>query len=156
MKKPLNKNKVYLASAMDAEFRDTITKAAEILRKKFDDVYVPMENVIPNAWDYPNNEWGLMVFTEDISAIDRSDIVVFLNYGRSKITAGFPCAWEAGYAFAKDKKVIVVDVHPNEGEPFITSLMIENGRYATVNGLRQLDAYDWSWMPKSRSEYEQK
>lgn len=36
---------------MDAEFRDTITKAAEILRKKFDDVYVPMENVIP-VWDY--------------------------------------------------------------------------------------------------------
>lgn len=43
---------------MDAEFRDTITKAAEILRKKFDDGYVPMENVIPNAWDYPNNEWA--------------------------------------------------------------------------------------------------
>lgn len=42
--------------SMDAEFRDAITKAAEILRKKFDDVYVPMENVIPNAWDYPNNE----------------------------------------------------------------------------------------------------
>lgn len=36
MKKPLNKNKVYLASSMDAEFRDAITKATEILRKKFD------------------------------------------------------------------------------------------------------------------------
>lgn len=54
---------------------------------------------------------SLMVFTEDISAIDRSDNVVFLNYGCSKTTAG--CAWEAGYAFAKDKKVIVVDVHPS-------------------------------------------
>lgn len=139
---------------MDAEFRDTITKAAEILRKKFDDVYVPMENVIQNAWDYPNNEWGLMVFIEDISAIDRSDIAVFLNYGRSKTTAG--CAWEAGYAFAKDKKVIVVGIQPNGGEPFITSLMIENGRCATVKGLNQLNSHDWSLMPKSRSEYEQK
>ena len=47
----LRKEKVYLASSMSESFRDTITEAAKILRKTFEDVYVPMENVIPNAWD---------------------------------------------------------------------------------------------------------
>ena len=42
----LRKEKVYLASSMSEKFRDTIIKAAEILRKTFEDVYVPMENYI--------------------------------------------------------------------------------------------------------------
>lgn len=154
MKNQPDKNKVCLASPTDAEFRDTTTRAAGILRKKFDGVHVPMENAIPNAQDCPNNERGLMVFTEDISATGCPHIVVFPNYGCPKTTAG--CAWEAGYAFAKDKKVIVVGIRPNGGEPSITSLMIENGRYATANGLDRLGSHDWSLVPKSRSEHEQK
>ena len=70
--------KIYLASSMEPRFRETIRKAAEILRGVFADVYVPMENVVKNAWDYPNNEWGLIVFSNDIAAIDRCDYVVFL------------------------------------------------------------------------------
>lgn len=151
----LRNEKIYLASSMSKEHRMDIWKAATVLRKTFRDVYVPMEHQVQNAWDYPNNEWGLMVFEDDIAAIDRSDYVVFLNYGREKTTAG--CAWEAGYAFAKGKKVFVVDInHCKEGENFITSLMIENGRYATICGLKQLDSYDWTELPKSRSNYEQK
>ena len=138
---------------MSAEHRGDIQEAAKILRETFRDVYVPMEHTIQNAWDYPNNEWGLMVFEDDIAAIDRSDHVVFLNYGREKTTAG--CAWEAGYAFAKGKKVIVVDV-PKYPEKFITSLMIENGRYATLTTLEALKNYDWDKMPKERSLFEQK
>lgn len=145
--------KIYLASSMSAEHRGDIQEAAKILRETFRDVYVPMEHTIQNAWDYPNNEWGLMVFEDDIAAIDRSDHVVFLNYGREKTTAG--CAWEAGYAFAKGKKVIVVDV-PKYPEKFITSLMIENGRYATLTTLEALKNYDWDKMPKERSLFEQK
>ncbi len=152
MKKEKRKENVYLASSMEPCFRDSISKAAEILRKTFDDVYVPMEHTIKNAWDYPNNEWGLMVFTNDITAIDNSEIIVFLNFGRSKTTAG--CAWEAGYAFASDKKIIVVDIDNNED--FITSLMIENGRYATVRNLEGLENYDWEKMTKSRTIHEQK
>lgn len=151
--------KIYLASSMEPRFRDTIRKAAEILRGVFADVYVPMENVVKNAWDYPNNEWGLIVFSNDIAAIDRCDYVVFLNYGREKTTAG--CAWEAGYAFASEKKVFVVDIREQVKEdgdpkPFITSLMIENGRYATIDGLEGLEKYDWDAMPTTRTIHEQK
>ena len=155
--------RIYLASSMDADFRESIIGAAQILRETFRDVYVPMEHVIKNAWDYPNNEWGLMVFQNDLSAIDDCDYVVFLNYGRERTTAG--CSWEAGYAFASGKKVFVVDIpHPHLHEPdpeykvpqFITSLMIENGRYATINGLDGLRNYDWEKLKKTRTKYEQK
>lgn len=158
---------IYLASSMEPEFREKIGKAAEILRDEFREVYVPMENVVNNAWDYPNNEWGLIVFSNDIAAIDRCDYVVFLNHGRKRTTAG--CAWEAGYAFATSKKVFVVDVCEDinleaekrirEGkpyEPFVTSLMIENGRYATIEGLDGLAEYDWDSLPKTRTVFEQK
>lgn len=155
----MDTNKVYLASSMSMRFRKTIEAAAVILRKRFSDVYVPMENFVKNAWDYPNNEWGLMVFQNDINAMDRSDYVVILNYGRKNTTAG--CAWEAGYAFASGKKVFVVDVDKIAGEDsnedeFITSLMVENGRYATIRGLEGLAGYDWGSLPKTRTEFEQK
>ena len=148
----MRKEKIYLASSMEPQFRDSIREAAKVLRRTFENVFVPMEHAIVNAWDYPNNEWGLMVFENDVFAIDQSEIVVLLNYGRKNTTAG--CAWEAGYAFAAGKKVIVVDID-TDGD-FITSLMIENGRYATVVGLPGLESYDWENMPKSRSSYEQK
>lgn len=168
--KELKDIKIYLASSMDTRFRKTIKDAAEILRMTFNEVYVPMEHEVTNAWDYPNNEWGLMVFEDDLCAINRSDYVVFLNYGRENTTAG--CAWEAGYAFASGKKVFVVDVNELEltlsdtddieqiaeslNKGFITSLMVENGRYATINGLGGLREYDWVALEKTRTLYEQK
>lgn len=165
----MEKKKVYLASSMEPQFRESIKRAAEILRHIFEDVYVPMEHTITNAWDYPNNEWGLMVFEDDVQAINRSDYVVVLNYGRKNTTAG--CAWEAGYAFALGKKVFIVDVYDPKRpdiktksdetreyfkDKFITSLMIENGRYATINGLYGLECYDWKNLPRERTLYEQK
>ena len=118
--------KVYLASPFDAELRKDMNDAIDILRNKcFMEVYAPVEHSIPNAWDYPNDEWGLMVFESDINAINDADVLVLLSYGR-KQTAG--SAWEAGYAFAMGKKVIVVEMNDE-----IASLMVSNGRYATMN-----------------------
>ena len=71
-----------------------------------------------------------------------------LSHGRYS-TAG--ANWEAGYAFGIGKKVIVVEM---TSEPM--SLMVANGRYATVKGLSGLLKYDWSEMPKTRTNTEQK
>ena len=49
------------------------------------------------------------------------------------------------------KKVIVVEMNDE-----IASLMVSNGRYATVKGLKGLEDYDWSEMPKTRTDTEQK
>lgn len=140
--------KIYLASPISQERRQDMQKAKKILLDAGHELYVPLEHFIPNAWDYPNNEWGLMVFTSDINAIDWCDVLVLISYGRMG-TAG--SNWEAGYAFAKEKKVIVVEM-TNE----TMSVMVANGRYATVKGLEGLAEYDWATMPKTRTNTEQK
>lgn len=140
--------KVYLAASLSTDKRNDMYRALEILRDAGHDVYAPVEHTIPNAWDYPNNEWGLMVFTEDIQAIQNSDIVVLLSYGRLS-TAG--ANWEAGFAYGIGKTVIVVEMTSD-----IQSLMVANGRYATVRGLEGLEIYDLKALPKLGTDTEQK
>lgn len=140
--------KIYLASPLSVEKRKDMYEAIEILREQNFDVYAPVEHKIDNAWDYPNPEWGLMVFENDITAIKESDIVVMLSYGRMS-TAG--ANWEAGYAYGLGKTIILVEMTDE-----VMSLMVANGRYATVKGLDGLAKYDWSEMPKTRTNTEQK
>ena len=90
-----------------------------------------------------------MVFENDITAIQQSDIVVVLSYGRIEDTSGV--TWEAGFAFALGKKVIIVEMTDN-----VMSLMVANGRYATVKGLDGLRSYNWNDMLQLRSYTEQK
>ncbi len=119
--------KIYLASTLALDKRSDMYEAIRILRDENLDVYAPVEHVIDNAWDYPNPEWGLMVFENDITAIRESDVVVMLSYGRNS-TAG--ANWEAGYAYGLGKTIILVEM-TNE----VMSLMVANGRYATVKRL---------------------
>lgn len=122
--------------------------ATDILREAGFEVYNPSEHVISHAWDYPNTEWGLMVFQADIQAIQDCDYVVVLSYGRDS-TAG--TNWEAGYAYGLNKRIILVEM---TDKPM--SLLLANGRYATVRGLDGLKNYDWEAMPKLRTDTEQK
>ena len=140
--------KIYLSSTLNPDKRSNMKTAVEILRSKHFEVYDPSEHIIEHAWDYPNNEWGLMVFQADIQAIQECDYVVMLSYGRNS-TAG--ANWESGYAFGLGKKIVVVEM---TDEPM--SLLVANGRYATVKGLSGLHDYDWSTMPKTRTNTEQK
>lgn len=147
----MTNKKVYLAAPFgtpDSDKRKNAIIAANILRGKWFDVFCPWEYTIPHAWDYPNEEWGLMVFMNDVHAIDNSDIVVVLSYGRES-TAG--TNWEAGYAFGTGKTVIVVEMTEE-----IMSVMVANGRYATVRGLDGLRDYDFETMPHLRTDTEQK
>ena len=52
---------------------------------------------------------------------------------------------------ALGKKIIVVEM---TDEPM--SLLVANGRYATVKGLQGLTEYNWQTMPKTRTNTEQK
>ena len=140
--------KIYLASPMDEQYRKDIYQAYDILTKEGFEVYLPMAHEILNAWDYPNNEWGLMVFTNDVEAIKNANAVVLLSYGRYS-TAG--ANWEAGFAYGLGTTVIVVEMTE---EPM--SLMVANGRWATVKGLKGLEEYNWKTMPMLRTNTEQK
>lgn len=140
--------KIYLSCSLSPDKRGNMKSAVEILRTAGFEVYDPSEHQIAHAWEYPNREWGLMVFQADIQAIQESDYVVVLSYGRES-TAG--TNWEAGYAFGLGKKIILVEMTDN-----VMSLLVANGRYATVKGFDGLKDYDWDNMPKLRTKTEQK
>ena len=136
-----NSKRFYIASPFfKEENRKNVIFATELLRKMGHTVYLPLEHKILNAWDYPNYEWGRMVFENDINAINNSDIVVVLSYGRES-TAG--TNWEAGYAYGIDKPVIVVEMPRVK----LMSLMLANGRVATLKGITELKEYDFNTIP---------
>lgn len=143
--------KFYIAAPFDTEEKKLAAEAIETslyLKDLSNEVYCPWRHKIEHAWDYPNAEWGLMVFENDISAIQEADWVIVLSYGRES-TAG--TNWEAGYAFGIGKRILVVEMTDN-----IMSLMVANGRYATVKGLLGFNQYDFNKEIKSRTNTEQK
>lgn len=141
--------RIYLASPLDQQYRDNLSKAQGMLIDKGFDVYVPVVQKIEHAWEWPNNEWGLQVFRRDVDAIQNCDFVVVLNYGRQETTAG--TAWEQGFAYGIGKKILLVEMTDN-----IQSLMVANGRFATVKGFEGLDKY-WFRDPQPlRVDTEQK
>ena len=142
--------KIYLAASLSQDKRETTEQIRQILLDKGFDVYNPVDNFIHNAWDYPNHEWGLMVFTNDLTAINDSDFVVAVSYGRIDDTGG--TCWEIGYSFGIGKKVIVVDMANNTP----ISLMIANGSYSRVKGVEGIKEYDFDTLPKTRTNTEQK
>jgi len=71
--------------------------------------YDPKEHGVPNAWGMSMDEWARCIFALDVVAIDNADWVVVCDYGRNG-TAG--TAWEAGYAFGKGKKVVIIEMAP--------------------------------------------
>lgn len=144
--------KIYLATPVgdptDIGIRTNAKRAYEILTKKGYDVYAPWMMKIPHAWDYPNKDWGLMVFTVDLQHLEECDIVVVLSYGRYSTTG---TAWEQGYAYARDKKILVVEMNDS-----IQSIMIANGCNASVVGLTGLSNYDLDNFLYIKTETEQK
>lgn len=151
MNNKITNKKIYLATPVgdpNTPERKLAEEALKILEEKGMDVYAPWHLKIPNAWDYPNTEWGRLVFEGDMQALIPAEIVVVLSYGRMS-TAGVN--WEAGYAYATGKKVIVVEMTDE-----IMSIMVANGRWATVRGLQGLKEYDFERMPESRTDTEVK
>ena len=116
---------IYLAGSCASEQRSLMMKVLAFLRGRGEDVYVPFELKIPNAWDMPQEAWSNKVFENDIAAIDKANIVVLISPGRIG-SAG--TNWEQGYAYAKGKKVFVFQ-YTNQA----TSVMTYSGSTIFVN-----------------------
>ena len=144
--------KIYLAATIGKPkglYRTNAIKAKSILESLGHVVLAPWETKIPGAWEMSNIEWGKRVFDEDIKNIEAADCVVVLSYGR-KSTAG--ANWEAGYAYGRGKKVLVVEMFGLK----IMSLMVSNGANAVINGFEELKKYDFNDWPKKMTGTEQK
>lgn len=116
--------KVYLASPFFNKYeRTNMELVLKVLRASGYEVFAPYEMTIDNAWEMPNHEWGINVFTKDIEHLKECDIVVALNYGLYSDTG---TAFEIGYAWGICKEIYSVNF-----EGFTDSLMINNA----VNGM---------------------
>ena len=125
----------YLAGPVvtkDKEIKEQMSKIEEVLdnmklppinpgecdmRDDYPYVYRPGRHKVPNEWGIDIDTWGQCVFTMDVIAIDRCDWLVLADYGR-QATAG--TAWEAGYAFAKGKKILVIQMPGVEESSLMT------------------------------------
>ena len=110
---------IYLAGPLfNQTQQDRIRKVATILRNKDNEVYVPMEHTVDNAYGLPNNVWAKAVFDGLYSYCGT--------------------AWEAGYAYAKGKEIFVLC----EETAIEASLMMLNGAYCSI-GMKELEGYDF-------------
>lgn len=138
--------KIYIAGSVAPEFRMSVNELTNRLRENGYDVYAPLEHTVENAWDWPNDEWGLQIFRMDVEAINHCDIMVVLSWGRRMTTAG--TSWEQGYAYGIGKKILFVEMNNEE-----QSLMCANGRYATVKGIDNAVSYPFYDMQTQTSQF---
>lgn len=141
--------KIYVAASLSEDKRPFMYDVVKQLRTRGFEVYAPIEHVIEHAWDWPNTEWGLQVFRNDVNAIQDADFVVVLSWGRLETSSG--TTWEQGYAYGIEKKVILVEMNDS-----VQSLMVANGRFATVKGIIGLMNYNFDNPQALRTDTEQK
>lgn len=114
----VNDYKLYLAGPVvtDSETTKLIESVYQRLRCHFE-TYRPRLHKVLNEWGINIETWGQCVFTMDIVAIDNADWIVVCNFGCDHQTAG--TAWECGYAFAKGKKILVINMPGSEKDSSI-------------------------------------
>lgn len=91
------------------------------------DLYVPQEHTVEDAWNLSNSAWAWEVFKEDVRALDEAKVVYVLNFGMYSDSG---TAWEAGYAYAKGKRIVNILVNQKDN---VYSLMMINGANRLVN-----------------------
>lgn len=116
--------KIYLAGPVvtnDINIKkqmDLLENAINSMNKLYNiEVYRPGSHKVPNAWGINMQTWAQCVFTMDVIAINECDWMVVADYGRQG-TAG--TAWECGYAFAKNVKILVVQMPGVEESSLMT------------------------------------
>ena len=111
------------------------------MRDDYPEVYRPGKHKVPNAWGIDMATWGQCVFTMDVVAIDECDWMVVADYGREG-TAG--TSWEAGYAFAKGIKILVVQMPGVEESSLMTQGCAANiCKYEDFIAGVDYDGSDW-------------
>ena len=130
--------KIYLASPFFND-RETgcLERAEQILRKRGYEVFSPREHNLPDEIA-GTASWSRRTFQVDREGIEGADCIVLLYWGNYSDSG---TAWECGYAYAIGKPVLVVQL----GES--SNLMVHEGSHTNLNGVEELEAYDFETMP---------
>lgn len=114
-----------------------IEVAAQVLKEKGFNVFVPHQHKIPGGENMNNYEWSMRVRSMDMEALEQANWVVLLTFGKAGNNAGV--AWEAGYAFGLKKNLLIVKMN-NE----IESCMMFPNSHAQVWGIEGLTNFNFS------------
>ena len=132
--------KIYLSSPFfNQEEIDNMRQAQKILENRDFDVFVPMDILIQNTNE---TQWAEQMFQADKTGIDECDLVVLLYYG---LYSDSGTAWECGYAFAKNKPVVVVHCQNTQKN----NLMVVFGAAANLENIDELQTYDFENISKT-------
>ena len=116
--------------------------------------YLPQELKIENAWDYSLEDWGRLVYIEDLMKLKTADIVIFISFGKENnagavweigFAAGMNCILAASEAHSGWKNIIMIKMN-NEPE----SLMVTNS-VNTIITKDEIDTYDWKLRPWTKT-----
>lgn len=129
--------KVYIASPFfnEEEIR-ALSEVEKILKSRGFDVFSPREHEVRDG-DVGTSEWSRATFLIDRNAIDRCDLMVMLYWGNYSDSG---TAWECGYAYAKNKPVVVLHL----GET--SNLMVHEGSHTNITAICELENYDFDTM----------
>ena len=131
--------KIYIASPFFNEReREALTRAETILRLRGFEVFSPREHTVPEE-EEGTPAWSRKIFAIDRQGIDWADCLVMLYWGNFSDTG---TAWECGYAYAVGKPVLVVHLGDS------SNLMVHEGSHSNLNGVEDLQEYDFEAMPK--------
>ena len=133
---------IYLAGPFFNEEELTVIQRAEqILLERGFDIYSPRLHEDPEH-EFQSPQWSAETFRMDRDAIDESRLVVMIYHGNYSDTG---TAWECGYAYAKGKPVVAVQV----GES--SNLMVHESAIANIR-LEDLADYDFDTLEEVRYE----
>ncbi|MBQ9157518.1 MAG: nucleoside 2-deoxyribosyltransferase [Eubacterium sp.] len=133
--------KIYLASPFfNEEEIEEVSKAETILRERGYEVFSPREHEVRDE-SMGTYAWSRKTFVMDIMGIVKADCLVMLYWGNYSDTG---TAWECGFAYAKEKPVIVV--HMGES----SNLMVHEGSHTNLTGVEALKDYDFDSMSQHR------
>lgn len=99
--------KIYIAGPFfNTKERSILNTVISAIKTEFKDseLFIPMEHFIPDGENISNDEWAKAVYQMDISALERSDIVIACYLGHYSDTG---TAFEIGYATAKGIKTFL-------------------------------------------------
>ena len=131
---------IYIASPFfDDKEREALSFAEQTLRKRGFEVFSPREHEVRDE-EEGSQRWCARVFGMDREAIDACDTVVVIYHGNYSDSG---TSWECGYAFAKGKKLVAVQLGND------SNLMVHESVNANIS-LEELETYDFLNMPEKK------
>ena len=141
-------NNVYVAASFAYEDREKTNKRKSEIEEVVSKInlktnfYLPHQLKIENAWDISLEEWSRKVFEEDLKALNESDLVIFISYGKENNSGS---VWEVGYAYRKQIPIVMIKM--TDGAE---SLMITNSVRAIIQR-EDISTYDFTTLPEYKT-----